>query len=96
MQDSFKKIYFNFDEKQLKYSDGGEEEKKLIKIAALDIGLSRFTDERLIKINFWSTESKKSHLLAGQLDIMPRDSLLELAASFKLTHLWLTEIGHNF
>ncbi len=87
MQDSLKKIYFNFDEKQLKYSDGGEEERKLIKTAALDIGLSRFNDERPVKMKFWSTESRKSHLLASQLDIMPRDSLLELAASFKLTHL---------
>lgn len=85
--DSAKNIYINSDGNQLKYSDGGEEERKLMEIASSGIDLSRFTDERPVKMNFWSTESRKSHLPVRQLDIMPRDSLLKLAASFKLTHL---------
>lgn len=94
--DSVKNIYINSDGKQLKYSDGGEEERKLMEIAASGIDLSTFSDELPAKMNSWPSEyhfSRKRHLLARQFDIKPGDSVLELGAGCGSVTRYFAEIG---
>lgn len=91
-----KNIHINMDGKQLNYSDGGEEERKLMQIASSGIDLSTFSEDLSGTMSSWPTEyhfSKKRHLVVRQFGIKAGDKVLELGAGCGSVTRYLAEIG---
>eukprot|EP01036_Dinobryon_divergens_P034799 gene34799-45011_t len=84
------------DGKQLNYSDGGEEERKLMQIASSGVDLSTFSEDLSGTMSSWPTEyhfSKKRHLVVRQFGIKAGDKVLELGAGCGSVTRYLAEIG---
>jgi SAM-dependent methyltransferase len=93
-----KKILINSKGKSLNYSDGNEEERRMLELVQSDIDLSTFSEDLPKNMNTWPLEyhfSKKRHLAIRQFNIKKGDSVLELGSGCGSITRYLAEIGAN-